>query len=85
MPADELLCPHAFLIAWFADMERLNNLCQCAMKSNELIAAGAGDISDFHLESIHVYVLLWYSIPSSASFLAREDGRICRMPLCHSV
>lgn len=54
MRADELLCPHAFLIAWFADMERLNNLCQCAMKSNELIAAGAGDISDFHLESIHM-------------------------------
>jgi len=54
MPGDELLCPHAFLIVWFAGMKRLNNLCQCAMKSNELSAAGAGDVLDFGLENAHM-------------------------------
>lgn len=35
-------------------MKRLNNVCQCAVKSNELTAAGAGDGLDIGLENIHM-------------------------------
>lgn len=37
-------------------MKRLSNLCQCAMKSNELTAAGAGDVLDFGLENIYMLI-----------------------------
>lgn len=58
MPGDELLCPDAFLMVWLPDTERLYNMDQSTMKSQEWTAAGAGDAVHFALQNMYVYFTL---------------------------